>query len=136
MAGKAKYSTRQRREMRDFLESTAGGHFTAADVCAYFSERQTPIGTSTVYRQLEELVGAGQVKKYFIDEGSSACFEYISDGGSVCSGAYHMKCEKCGRIIHLQCEEITELEEHISKHHGFRVDPMRTVFYGICESCQ
>ena len=26
-------------------------------------------------------------------------------------------------------------EKHCSAHHGFRIDPMKTVFYGVCASC-
>ena len=49
---------------------------------------------------------------------------------------YHMKCEECGSLIHLECDAITELEDHIWKDHRFRVDPGRTVFYGLCEECE
>ena len=35
----------------------------------------------------------------------------------------------------MECREITELEQHLLAHHGFRIDPTRTVFFGICEDC-
>ena len=135
MSEKVKYKTKQRQRLQEFLEASAGSHFTAADVCAYFRERECPIGMTTVYRRLEELVGNGQVKKYIIDENSSACFEYVGNecGHPFC---YHLKCEQCGKLIHLDCREIRELEEHIAKNHKFLVNPMRTVFYGICEQCK
>ena len=46
-----------------------------------------------------------------------------------------MKCEKCGKLLHMDCSEITELNEHLKAEHGFTIDPLRTVFYGICAEC-
>ena len=31
--------------------------------------------------------------------------------------------------------EIEEFENHILSHHNFKVDPAKTVFYGLCENC-
>ncbi len=43
--------------------------------------------------------------------------------------------EKCGTLIHVHCEEIEEFNHHIFAEHRFKINPMRTVFYGICENC-
>ncbi len=136
MAVKAKYKTKQHEKMLAYLKTTGREHFTAADACSYFRDHDESVGTTTVYRQLEQLIAEGIVKKYVIDETSSACFEYIGDAEDPTQiSCYHLKCEKCGRLIHLECQEIAEFERHITAHHGFRVDPKRTVFYGICQDC-
>ena len=136
MAEKGKYMTRQRKEILDYAIRKKGSHFTAADVCRACEAGGRKIGTATVYRQLEEMVSEGRLKKYTIDESVSACFEYAGDPDSTPAVLhYHLKCEKCGRLFHLDCDEITEFERHIASHHGFTIDPMRTVFYGICASC-
>ena len=31
--------------------------------------------------------------------------------------------------------ELKEIGKHLSEEHGFKLNPMRTVFYGICEEC-
>ena len=94
------------------------------------------IGTATVYRHLESMVDEGLIKKYIIDGNSPACFEYVDPGsheeGEVC---FHCKCEVCGKLIHLHCEELEAIQTHILDEHSFRVDPIRTVFYGVCENC-
>ena len=36
----------------------------------------------------------------------------------------------------MHCEELPELEKHILEHHGFSIDPVRTVFYGVCQQCR
>ena len=121
--------------MLKYMEERDGEHFTAADIYQFFKKSGSSIGRTTVYRQLEELVSAGEVKKYVIDENTSACYEYI--GGHACHPeSYHMKCERCGKLIHLECDEIAALEAHIAEHHDFRLDPLRTVFYGICRECE
>jgi Fur family ferric uptake transcriptional regulator len=96
----------------------------------------SPIGTATVYRQLERMVDEGLVQKYTIDANTPACFEYVGADSHAGEACFHCKCEKCGRLIHLHCEELQGLSEHIREHHGFRINPMRTVFYGLCDACR
>lgn len=133
---KPKYKTKQREILLDYLKTVPGTHFTAADICEYFKEAGSPIGQSTVYRQLEELVDEGLINKYNLSASAPACFEYIGEDvhqdGEIC---YHCKCEKCGKLIHLHCDELIEIQQHMMKEHQFTVDPLRTVFYGVCEEC-
>ena len=135
MQSKSSYKTRQGDELRSYLESMPGKHITAADVCDYFKKTGKTIGMATVYRQLERMVDEGVIAKYNIDAGSPACFEYLGNhlGEETC---YHCKCQVCGKLIHMHCEELPELEKHILEHHGFSIDPVRTVFYGVCQQCR
>ena len=136
MNGKSKYKTRQREVLLDYLEKVPGTHITVNDVCEYCKNQGKPIGQSTVYRQLERMVDEGLVNKYIIDANSPACFEFLPQPqqteADVC---FHCKCEKCGKLIHLHCEELTGIAAHLREHHQFVLNPMRTVFYGLCEEC-
>ncbi|MBR1757536.1 MAG: transcriptional repressor [Lachnospiraceae bacterium] len=137
MNTKSKYKTKQREVLIDYLENIPEAHFTASDVCEYCKSKGTPIGQSTVYRQLERMVDEGVVNKYIIDEKSPACFEYVADGTHISGeNCFHCKCEKCGKLIHLHCDELVGIAAHLEEHHGFTLNPMRTVFYGICEECR
>ena len=137
MNPRPKYKTKQRDRLISYLETVPGQHITAFDVCEAFRQDGAPIGQSTVYRQLESLVGEGVLNKYIIDEKSPACFEYVRSASHQGPGTcFHCKCEKCGRLIHLHCEELEEIRSHLLGAPGFRLDPRRTVFYGICEACQ
>ena len=136
MNPRPKYKTKQREKLISYLERVPGKHITAGDVCEVLRQDGAAIGQSTVYRQLESLVEEGILNKYIIDEKSPACFEYVrpeSHGGT--GPCFHCKCEKCGRLIHLHCEEMQEIRNHLMGEHGFRLDPLRTVLYGICEEC-
>ena len=136
MSGKIVYKTKQREELLEYLSMIPGKHITVNDICNHFKREGRNIATATVYRQLEKMVDEGIVKKYIIDANSPACFEYSPEeeecGPEVC---FHCKCEECGRLIHLHCEELEEIKEHLMADHGFFINPLRTVFYGLCEQC-
>ncbi len=133
----SQYRTKQREALLGYLRTVPGQHITAGEICAHFAALGAPIGTATVYRHLESLVDEGLLSKYIIDSSSPACFEYV--GEEIHSGedaCFHCKCEKCGALIHLHCEELSGLGEHLSMRHGFSINPMRTVFYGVCADCR
>ena len=67
----------------------------------------------------------------------SACFEYVGqDSHAPGEACFHLKCEKCGKLLHLHCEELDHIGGHLFEEHGFKLDPLRTVFYGVCEECR
>ena len=136
MAEKSMYKTKQREELLEYLVSVQGEHITVSEIKDYFAARGKTIGIATIYRQLEKMVNEGIVTKYVIDANSPACFEYVADDEDhdkeVC---FHCKCEKCGKLIHLHCEELEEMQGHLSDEHEFKLNPMRTVLYGLCGEC-
>lgn len=137
ITAKGGYHTRQRERLLAYLASMQGTHFTVSDVCAHFRAEGDAIGTTTVYRQVERMVDEGLVQKYNIDANTPACFEYVGggDAGEAETVCFHCKCEQCGALIHLHCDEIAAFQAHLSAHHQFTLNPMRTVFYGLCGAC-
>ena len=136
MNNKRQYRTRQRQMILAYLEKNPNTHLTAGDVCCHLCECGAEVGQATVYRQLEKFVDEGIVNKYIIDGNSPACFEFIGDRSAGEEEAcFHCKCERCGKLIHLQCAELEGLGAHLYAEHNFRMDPLRTVFYGVCEDC-
>ena len=67
------------------------------------------------------------------DTDQGAYYQYCDghDEGS----CFLLKCEKCGAIRHLDCSHLGELYRHLEQEHHFRIDPRRTLFYGLCEHC-
>ena len=128
------YKTKQGDELSGYLERMPGRHITAGDICEYFRQSGNPIGMDTVYRQQERMVDEGLIAKYNIDVNTPACFEYLGShlGEETC---YHCKCCVCGKLIHMHCDELPELQKHVLEHHGFSIDPVRTIFYGVCSDC-
>lgn len=129
-----KYKTKQRENLLNYLKQNKKEHITAEQIIKHFKSIGNPIGKSTVYRYLDSLVCENIIRKYINQERGSACFQYI-ENNETCTNHYHMKCTKCGDLIHLNCEEISELQNHIFKEHGFELDICKTVLYGTCSKC-
>ena len=119
MNTRSKYKTKQREILLGYLETVPGVHITASDVCEYFKAQ-----------------GAKIINKYIIDGNSPACFEYMgADSHEEAEVCFHCKCEKCGKLIHLHCDELEDIRVHLEQEHHFKMDPLRTVFYGLCDQC-
>ena len=136
MTGRSGYRTRQKEELTEYLMKREGTDLTAAQLHADFGAMGLNMGMATIYRHLDKLVEEGTVRKYTIGATNSACYEFIGlhEGSPV--DCFHCKCENCGKLIHLRCEELVGIQKHIDATHGFAIDPMRTVFYGICADCR
>jgi Fur family ferric uptake transcriptional regulator len=135
LAGKTGYRTRAQEELLAYLKATPGVHHTAAGLKEHFEKEGTPIATATIYRQLERFVDEGQIKKFILGIGESACYAF-DDSSAACSSHFHCKCEQCGCLIHLDCEELKEIRTHLLKHHGFAWNAGKKVFYGLCDQCR
>ncbi len=112
MAERTRYKTKQKDQLTAYLRDRSGVHVTAAEMAD------------------------GLVRKYIIGATGSACYEYVGERADDMVDCFHCKCEKCGKLIHLHCDELKELQRHIDQKHGFVIDPMMTVFYGICDNCR
>ncbi len=126
------YKTKQRTVIEALLKRNEG-HLTVEEICKKLESTGENVGRTTVYRTLEKLEKEGIVRKYSA-VGESCCYQYVK-GERECNNHFHLKCEKCGKLIHLECSELDLISDHISEHHGFSVNPLKTVFYGVCEVC-
>ena len=135
MGKTVKYKTRQKEELLSYLSSMPGRHLTAREIAEHFDRLRQGISVTTIYRQLEQLVQAGLVKKYILDGMSAACFEYVGDHDCTSQHCFHFKCEECGQLIHFHCDELEHAMAHMLADHGFDINSVRTVFYGSCDRC-
>lgn len=126
------YKTKQRALVEDVLKKCAQKHFTVDELAEELSAKGEKVGRTTVYRCLERLCDEGKVQKYSA-AGESACYQYLSKED--CHEHFHLKCTSCGKLIHIECEHISSLAEHIASAHGFSVNKLKTVLYGVCEEC-
>ena len=129
-----KYKTKQRARILEYLKNNSKQHITADEIINYFKKTENPIGKSTIYRCIDNLIEENVIRKYINEEGKSACFQYI-DNQEDCANHYHMKCIKCGNLLHLDCHEINSIQEHILKNHNFKIDVCKTILYGNCDKC-
>ena len=129
------YQTRQGGLIVDYLASLKGNHVTAAGIAGHFESQKPSIGKTTVYRHLEKLITEGQVRRYFLTGGNSACYQYIGSAAR-CKTHFHLKCESCGELIHLDCDLLEDVAGHVRRKHRFAINSLKTVFYGTCKQCQ
>lgn len=132
-----RYNTKQRELILRYLSESNGQHVKAEEILDYLKSQDTPVGKSTVYRYLDALVEQNLVRKYTVEEGQGACYQFVGDAGHAhCKEHYHLKCSNCGELFHISCEFMDKINAHILKEHGFIVDNSKTVFYGVCEKCR
>lgn len=134
-----KYRTRQRGEILQCVRGQGSRHFTAAEIADALRGSGSAVGISTIYRLLDSMVETGEIRRYFIDGSTAACYqlpqEQGMDGGEGCRHHFHLKCLTCGRLLHVDCDRIEALTGHIAQQHGFTVDHSKTVLYGECADC-
>ncbi|MGN0613875.1 MAG: Fur family transcriptional regulator [Porcipelethomonas sp.] len=129
------YKTRQKEIILNLFKENKDRHLTAAEIVNHINSSTEKIGTATVYRYLDKLVSSGVIRKYFLDDKSSACYQYIEENEE-CHEHFHLKCLECGALIHIDCDYMKSLGEHILSGHGFKIDNSRTVLYGRCKNCE
>lgn len=125
------YMTRQQKAVLSCIESFHGG-VSAAEVAHLLHARGESVGLTTVYRQLEKLHEQGLVHKIVTDDGARYQFCDCHQRGRDC---FLIKCEQCGCVEHVDCAHLGELYGHLAQEHHFRINPRRTLFYGLCQSC-
>jgi Fur family ferric uptake transcriptional regulator len=129
------YKTRQRELIWEYLRANSDRHVGAQDIVEHLRRQGTAVGKSTVYRALDRLVEQGVLRRFYLEEGMSACYQLILENGR-CHEHFHLKCLSCGRLIHMECSLLQEIQGHILEEHRFRIDQSKTVFYGLCEDCE
>lgn len=135
MRGEKGYRTKQRDIILEYLQQNTARHLTVDDVTDALKQRGLSVGKTTVYRFMDKLAGEGAVRKYFISNSKSACYEYI-DTAAACRMHYHLKCTACGALLHVDCSLMDQVAAHMDDEHGFLIDNTRTVLYGLCGECR
>ena len=91
------------------------------------------IGRTTVYRTLEKLHQDNLCSKVSGHGGTAAKYMCARQSGELEHGRLY--CLSCGSVETIDCKMLTSFEQHVRKHHGFRVDESAAVIYGTCQEC-
>lgn len=127
------YRTKQKELILSCIQTHQGTFFTSKDIIAALADQGAKVGTATVYRNLERLEEEGIIARTSIEGNSSVCYRFLPD---VPEDVYFfLKCEGCGTLSPIDCGELQKLYEHVIEHHHVRINPTKTVLYGLCESC-
>ena len=124
-----KYITKNKIKILNCLKENSSEHMTIEQI-AILLNKQVPL--ASIYRNIDELVEEGIVRKYIIDHNNSSCYQYMGDSHN----HFHLLCTKCGKLIHLECDEVNHLIKHIEIDHNFSIDISRITLYGLCQDCR
>ena len=110
-----------------------GSFITIKDVLNALESRHEKVGTATIYRNLERLEEEGIIARCVIEGIDGVCYRYLPDSPD--DVYFFLKCEHCGDLSPIDCGELQHLYEHVIEHHHVRINPAKTVLYGLCEKC-
>lgn len=129
----SKYRTKQRELLLNYLKSKQGTHLSAAEIADHFREQSVPIGLTTIYRQLENLVQEGLIERFVFANQSAASYQYLEK--PLEESQIHFHCEACQGVFQVECHELEHIQSHMLNQHGLQLDLFKTLFYGICPRC-
>ena len=92
------------------------------------------VNISTVYRNLEQFVDAGQLIKY--KSGNNDVWMYrLNQQFSQCHEHLHLQCKECGKIIHIKKESMDSIITMQEKDYKFFLDCDISTIGGLCKTC-
>lgn len=87
------------------------------------------ISLGTVYRNLAQLVAAGQVRQIAMPNGPDRYDGQLHKH-------YHIVCEQCGELFDFEAAPITEALQNEAAQKGMLLHNIHLVMHGICLRCQ
>ena len=124
------YQTEQKRWLLAFLQKNQSRLLTVEQIAQGLAQEH-PVGKSTVYRLMNQLVETGEVGRMV--RGNSRQFVYqLMDQG--CGQHLHCRCVTCGRLYHLDSSVSRDMGQMLKKT-GFALDPAKTTLLGTCDGC-
>ena len=128
----AKYVTKQRRQLLDYLSRHTDEQMTARQIADALT--QESISLSAVYRNLSDLEADGLLKRSVREGTRDVFYQYIA--AEECKDSLHLSCRVCGKSIHLGEKEAEQLLHSTLESTGFQIDKTETILYGICADCR
>lgn len=102
----------------ELVESLAGGG--------------NPVNKTTVYRELEFLLGKGVIRELDLLEGKKRYELVRADDHH-----HHIVCRSCGTIRCVPLEDdFSAIERHLMKKYRFKVTSHTLEFFGVCSDCR
>jgi len=109
----------------------AAEHLSADEVGRSVVRRGVAVGTATIYRTLDLLVGAGLAKEHDFGEGFKR-YEPLAPG----QAHEHCICSSCGKVMEFSNDRLERMIALLAEEVEFRPHHHRLEVYGLCRSCQ
>ena len=128
----AKYVTKQRRQLLEYLSRHTDEQMTARQIANALAADS--ISISAVYRNLSDLEADGLLKRSVREGTRDVFYQYIA--AEECKDSLHLSCRVCGKSIHLGDAEAERLLHSTLESTGFQIDKSETILYGVCADCR
>lgn len=104
-------------------------HPTAEEIYAAIAAEHPAVSRSTVYRNLQQLCEAGEVRRVELP-GSPDRYDHTT------RDHYHARCLCCGSVtdVEMACRE--DLLSAVTDSHGYVLQSQAVLFGGICPACR
>lgn len=132
---KKEYKTKTKACILAYLQQHKHRTIGTKEIFQHLAEQGLSVNLSTVYRNMDNLLNDGVVKKLQDIKGDAALYQYLEQG-SGCREHLHIQCLTCGKLVHLGCGMEKNFAEHIKLHHEMELDLHASVLYGVCQSCK
>jgi len=107
----------------------ARDHVTIEQLTQSVRESAPGIGGVTVYRTLKLLERLGYAKELDFGEGVRRYESNLAPHHD------HLVCRQCGTVIEFKDGEIENLQDLVTRRHGFHPTAHRLEIYGFCRKC-
>lgn len=104
-------------------------HPTADNVYAAVAAEHPSISKATVYRNLNQLAGQGEIRRVPVPNGADR-FDFNT------SEHYHVRCEKCGAVFDVHMPQVVDLLGQVEDASGVEVRRFDILFEGVCKACR
>ena len=121
-------NTRQRRAVAAVLDEL-DGFASAQQIHELLDKRGEHVGLSTVYRNLQALVEAGNVDALRGDDGETR-YRQCSSGHH-----HHLVCRACGRTVEVEGPTVEQWADRVADEHRFTDVSHTLEIFGTCSNC-
>ncbi len=121
-------NTRQRRAVAALLNDL-NAFASAQELHELLEDRGERVGLSTVYRNLQSLVDAGDIDALRGDDGETR-YRMCSSGHH-----HHLVCRSCGRTVEVEGPTVERWADRVSAEHGFTQVSHQLEIFGNCPDC-
>ena len=122
--------TRQRVAVADLLFHSED-HPSVEELHRRVHSAGHPIGTATLYRTLDMLVGAGLVLEHDFGEGFKR-YEPLA----AAAAHDHLICERCGRVVEVANDRMERMLRMMADERRFLYRRHRVEVHGVCTVCR
>ena len=120
-----KRNTIQKKIILDSIKNTKS-HPNVNELLKIVKEKDSTIGKSSIYRNLNSMVEDGSVKLILTNSNSK---RYDGD----ISNHNHFVCNKCNKVIDIMNEKT--IDKKLEKEYNFIIQEKSTTYFGICNDC-